>query len=245
MSRWLMLLLAIALPAQAGAQSVVPPVNEGVMSIFSDIARDIVHVPTGTRGTWLGAGAGLALAGRPFDDDFSSAPGAEWGRWSEFFDPGTYIGNGFVLAGVAVGTYTAGRVSGRHRLAHFGRDWIRAQAVSHVIVHSLKQATRRERPDGSGTLTFPSGHASATFASAVVLHRHLGGKWTVPVFAIATYVGASRMHENKHYFSDVIFGSAIGMASGLSVTRHVAAGDWVVTPAATQGGGMLVISREF
>jgi membrane-associated phospholipid phosphatase len=243
MSRWLMLLAILAFPVQANAQPVEGGGHDGLLTIFGDIARDVVLLPTGSSGTWLGGGAGLALAGHGLDDDFSSTPGQEWGRWSEFFDPGTYIGNGFVLAGAAVGTYSAGRLTGRPRLAHFGRDLIRAQAVSQIVVHTLKQATRRERPDGSGTLTFPSGHAAATFASAVVLHRHLRGRWTIPVYATAAFVGISRMHENKHYLSDVIFGSAIGIASGVTITRHIGNGEWSVMPAATRGGAAIVVTR--
>lgn len=243
MSRWVMLLAILVLPVPARAQAVDGIRQDGVLTIFGDIARDVVLLPTGDSGTWLGAGAGLALAGHSLDDDLSSAPGREWGRWSEFFDPGTYIGNGFALAGAAIGTYSAGRLTGRPRLAHFGRDLIRAQAVSQVVVHTIKQAARRERPDGSGTLTFPSGHAAATFASAVVLHRHLGGRWTIPVYATAAFVGVSRMHENRHYLSDVVFGSALGVAAGLTVTRHIGTGRWAVMPAATRGGAAIVVTR--
>jgi membrane-associated phospholipid phosphatase len=245
MYRCLVLLTVLALPGQAHAQTAQSRSPDGLRSLFADIGRDLVRIPAGASGQWLGAGAGLALLGHPLDDDLSSAPGEEWGRWSEFFDVGTYAGNGFVLASAAAATYSAGRLTGKPRLTHLGRDLIRAQAVSQVVVHTLKQVSRRKRPDGSGTLTFPSGHAAATFASAVVLHRHLEGRWTVPVYASAVLVGVSRMHENKHYLSDVIFGSAIGIASGLSVTRHIGKGEWTVAPEATHGGGAVTVTREF
>ena len=41
------------------------------------------------------------------------------------------------------------------------------------------------------------------------------------MFAIATYVATSRLSENRHFLSDVIFGASLGMASGWTVVgRH-------------------------
>jgi hypothetical protein len=38
----------------------------------------------------------------------------------------------------------------------------------------------------------------------------------VPAFALAAYLSGSRL-QSLHYLSDVVFGAAIGIASGLSV----------------------------
>ena len=67
---------------------------------------------------------------------------------------------------------------------------------------------------GHDGYAFPSGHASTTFASASVLEAHFGWKFGVPAYAFATYVAASRLHENRHYLSDVVFGGAIGWPPG-------------------------------
>jgi hypothetical protein len=37
---------------------------------------------------------------------------------------------------------------------------------------------------------------------------------------IASYVAMSRLHENRHFASDVVFGSAVGIIAGRTVTRH-------------------------
>ena len=37
---------------------------------------------------------------------------------------------------------------------------------------------------------------------------------------ISSYVALSRLPSNRHFLSDVIFGSAVGIASGRSVTFH-------------------------
>jgi hypothetical protein len=76
-------------------------------------------------------------------------------------------------------------------------------------------AVRRDRPiqlDGqqSKTYSFPSGHAAITFAAATVLQQHLGYCAAIPTYAIASYVAMSRLHDNRHYASDVVFGAALG-----------------------------------
>lgn len=42
----------------------------------------------------------------------------------------------------------------------------------------------------------------------------------VPTYLVASYVALSRLHDNRHYLSDVVFGAAIGIIVGRSVTYH-------------------------
>jgi hypothetical protein len=42
----------------------------------------------------------------------------------------------------------------------------------------------------------------------------------IPTYTVATYVALSRLADNRHFLSDVVFGSALGMASGRTITRH-------------------------
>jgi membrane-associated phospholipid phosphatase len=60
-------------------------------------------------------------------------------------------------------------------------DLVRAMVVNETITQTLKYTVRRERPDLSDRHSFPSGHASTTFAIATALERHLGWKGAVPV----------------------------------------------------------------
>ena len=59
-------------------------------------------------------------------------------------------------------------------MSHVGMDLIQSLAMSEALTQTLKYTTRRERPDGSGKNSFPSGHAADTFAFATALERHLG-----------------------------------------------------------------------
>src|SRR6185436_13866001 len=112
-------------------------------------------------------------------------------------------------------------------LARTGGDIMRAQLLSQLYVQTLKYTVRRERPDQSNNLSFPSGHSASAFATAGVLQRHYGWKVGVPATVVAAYVATARVHDNKHYLSDVIFGAAMGIASERTVTLH--AGRYGVT----------------
>jgi membrane-associated phospholipid phosphatase len=168
---------------------------------------------------WLGFGGAAALVLHPFDDNVNEH--FINGGSDAFWTFGKVLGLGYVQIGAAVGTWGVGRMIEKHgRTAHVGLDLLRAQVVTQSVTYGMKYSIRRERPDGTSGFSFPSGHASTTFASAAVLQRHFGWKAGIPTYALATYVAASRLHENRHYLSDVIMGGALGMAAGRAVTRH-------------------------
>jgi len=217
--------------------------DDRLSTLFVDIFRDIVHFPSEQTGVWLAGAGGASAFAALLDDRLSSEPGQEWGRWSETFDPGTWIGNGAVLGVSAAVTYGAGRAVGRHRTAVLGRDLLRAQALAGLLTHAVKITVRRQRPDGSSSYAFPSGHASTTFASAVVISRYVPRKWAFVTYGVASYVAVSRMHENRHYLSDVVFGSGLGIASGLTVMRNRNL-PWEIRPALTGSGVGIFVERR-
>ena len=53
-----------------------------------------------------------------------------------------------------------------------------------------------------------------------MLQRHFGPKAAIPSYLIASYIAVSRLHENRHFLSDVIFGAGVGYMVGHTVTRH-------------------------
>jgi membrane-associated phospholipid phosphatase len=200
------------------------PVSEtgrtGFKSLIHDTAFDFKHFVSDKEPLlWLAGGGAAALALHPLDDNVNDRFKAD-GAIHSAFKPGQIIGYGAVQIGAAVGTWAIGRkIDPQGRAAHIGLDLLRAQIVTQAFTYGLKYAVHRQRPDGTG-YSFPSGHASTTFATASVLERHFGWRAGIPTYAIATYVAASRLHENRHYLSDVIFGGALGLAAGRTVTRH-------------------------
>ena len=60
---------------------------------------------------------------------------------------------------------------------------------------------------------------------------------------LASYVAVSRLHENRHFLSDVVFGAAVGIISGRTATRHKR-DDYSVLMVPMRGGGALMVVRN-
>lgn len=84
------------------------------------------------------------------------------------------------------------------------------------VVNGLKYSVGTLRPDGSRYNSFPSGHTATAFAAAHILHKEYGGisPWiSVAGYTVASYVGVSRILNNRHWISDVLAGAGIGLLS--------------------------------
>jgi membrane-associated phospholipid phosphatase len=213
--------------------------------IFQDLGGDFVRLPTRENAMLLGIGAGLAGLAHPYDARATSSMHANDDA-KGFFGPGAYIGNFYLNLGASFATYAVGRASGNSKLAVVGADLVRAQIVSQATTQGIKYFAGRTRPDGTDR-SFPSGHTSSAFATATVLQRHYGWKVGIPAYALASYVGASRLNANKHYLSDVAFGAALGIVAGRTVTFGVGSTKFALAPIAAQGGvgiGLTKISKK-
>src|SRR5262249_41519141 len=136
------------------------------------------------------------------------------------FKAGKVVGNTGTLLGASLGTWAFGKLAGKHDISHVGLDALRAIGESEAMLQAMKSTIRRERPDHTSGYAFPSGHAADTFAVASVIQRRLSRKWSIVAYTVSSYVAMSRLHDNKHYLSDVVFGAALGTAIGRNVTRH-------------------------
>ena len=195
------------------------PRHTGIKAMVKDLGQDVIHLPSTENLFWAGVGGGLALAVHPADDNVNEAMvNSDFAH--NFFLPGKYLGSLPVLLGTAAGTYFVGRWKDQPKVSHVGMDLIQALAISELLTQSLKHATGRERPDHSDDTSFPSGHAADTFAFATALERHIGWKYAVPAYIFSSYVAISRLPANRHWFSDTVFGSAVGIVAGRTVTRH-------------------------
>ena len=76
-----------------------------------------------------------------------------------------------------------------------------------------------------------------------MIERHLGWRKAALGYGIASYVAVSRLHDNRHWLSDVVFGSAVGTIAGRTVVHH-AADYWAFTPVMLPGHGVAVIVRR-
>jgi len=122
------------------------------------------------------------------------------------------IGAVILPAGAAVGALVVKDHQGLGQLAL-------AYASTMAVVYILKPTVDRTRPDGGGQ-SFPSGHAASAFAGAAFLQQRYGWRLGVPAYALATYVGWSRVEADRHHPSDVVASAAIGIGANLLFTRH-------------------------
>lgn len=86
------------------------------------------------------------------------------------------------------------------------------------IAEGLKEAFPERRPDASNDKSFPSGHASVSFAAAASLQNRYGWKVGLPAQLVAAFVGFGRVEARKHHWYDVVAGAAIGESSGFLIT---------------------------
>jgi len=192
-------------------------------SLGHNLGDDVKHIPRWNSVYWLAGGGALALAVHQKDQEINAH--LVNSTTDKLWIPGHIIGSTPVILGSSVAAYVLGRARGQGRLQHLGMDEIEATLLAEGVAQGLKAAVRRERPvqtDGnqSTTYSFPSGHATVTFAAATVLQQHLGYKAGIPTYLIASYVAMSRLHDNRHYASDVVFGATLGIVIGRSVTWH-------------------------
>ncbi|MFZ9159343.1 MAG: phosphatase PAP2 family protein, partial [Aquirufa sp.] len=84
-----------------------------------------------------------------------------------------------------------------------------------AATQGLKATITEARPDGTEK-TFSSGHTATAFFGATVLaheYRDTHPEFVIAGYTLATATGALRIANNKHWVTDVLMGSAIGIAS--------------------------------
>ncbi|MGH7792910.1 MAG: phosphatase PAP2 family protein [Thermodesulfobacteriota bacterium] len=169
----------------------------------------------------LGIGAGAAIildqtdADAEIQDDLSDSIG-------DFAKIGDIGGREFTLVGITLSTYILGRFVRDEKLVETGKALIEAEILRAVMTKIIKVSTGRERPNGGEdrfSSSFPSGHASGSFALASVFDVMYGHKIGIPLYTLAGFVGFSRLSDNKHFLSDVLFGAVLGTVVGRTVAR--------------------------
>jgi hypothetical protein len=98
-------------------------------------------------------------------------------------------------------------------------DLALAMVRAAIVTNALKYAVDERRPNGGGS-SFPSGHTSFAFTGAEFIRKEYGWGWGVPAYAIASYVGWTRVEARAHYTHDVLAGAAIGILANHDWGEH-------------------------
>lgn len=105
--------------------------------------------------------------------------------------------------------------------------------ISGFIVSILKMSIGRSRPyKEEGAFRFspfnihsenhsmPSGHTGAAFGIASCISEECSNPFiTIISYSTAGLVGLSRIHDNKHWASDVFFGAVLGVSVGKTIAK--------------------------
>jgi membrane-associated phospholipid phosphatase len=131
-----------------------------------------------------------------------------------------------VVATVPAMLLAIGEISRDQDFRNYGWKSCEAALDGLLVAIVVKAATQRARPHEGRTYgfweggnSFPSGHATVAWAVAATTASHFARHRWVPwvVYPAAGLISFSRVSSGHHFPSDVVFGSAIGVAIG----RHV------------------------
>lgn len=222
------------MPASADLSAVAPSAKAD-RSFVQTIADNLKSVASKESVSVLSAATAFALFASPFDENLTFSASCSTFLKTTFEPWARVVGQEWLLGSGALATYAIGRAFDRPRVAAVGGDLIEAQIVSGVTTFALKHAIRRTRPDGEPR-SFPSGHASGTFAVATVVQRHFGLKGAIPAYTAAVLISGARMQANSHYPTDLILGAAVGILSGRAATFELGSKRIQLSPTAAPGG---------
>ncbi len=107
-----------------------------------------------------------------------------------------------------------------HQAEHSFKDrtliLLTATAINNGVTFGLKSITNEQRPGEEKFNSFPSGHTSNAFMGAEFLRQEFKNSspwYGVVGYGLGTTVAYLRIYNNKHWFSDVVAGAAVGVLS--------------------------------
>lgn len=151
------------------------------------------------------AGTTATLLSRPNDDHFSQTWKDQQKMNTATVDFGDQLGSG-VPSVLIVGFQYWLDQNKFHSDSH-----LRSIVWNTLIVQTMKFSIGRPRPgESENRQSFPSGHSAVSFATATSLTYAYGWKAAVITYPLATFVAATRVAKNTHWFSDVVAGAFIG-----------------------------------
>jgi len=136
------------------------------------------------------------------------------------------IGSGKIPLPITAGMFIYGNFAKKTRPCTAAMNALKSYIITSALIQIPKYTLQRQRPfvepndsfswfnglDGTRYRSFPSGHTTAAFAFATSFALEYNDKkWVAPIcYSFATLAGLSRIHDNKHWASDVFLGAVLG-----------------------------------
>ncbi|MFG1493069.1 phosphatase PAP2 family protein [Halobacteriovorax sp. GFR7] len=197
---------------------------------------------------WTGTGItlGLRLLKEYKGVDEIQKRAAQKNHLKELGKFGGDIGYGVLNGAYIIGQYFWGGKLGKERASHM----LQATAYTVGTTVALKTAVDESRPGYPDEKdSFPSGHASASFAFASVVTAQHGWGWGSAAHLAAIFISFSRLNDSWHYLHDVTAGMTIGLSYGWGIYfNHVEYNKpyWLsILPTAKLDGLTLSFSQSF
>jgi membrane-associated phospholipid phosphatase len=187
-------------------------------------------------GQWLTfaavVGAGAVIFA--FDRDIYEAVQKQKTDFSRGASPYIRVfGDGGFLIGLTAALYASGEIFAAPGLRKTALLGLESFLTTEALVLALKVAVGRARPYigesshnfhpftfRTGYTSFPSGDASGAFSVATVIAERTDSVFVdVLVYGLAGLVALYRVHDQFHWPSDVLLGSALGFVVGKKVCR--------------------------
>jgi membrane-associated phospholipid phosphatase len=181
-----------------------------------------------------------------------------------FFDVFEPFGNSAITIPALIGFYMYGRFGENEKVERTALLASESFLVTSLFTGVLKIGMGRVRPsevgasantfhapwaDGAGH-SFPSGHTSTAFAIATVIaNEYENVPLLAPIsYGIASLTALSRLNDEKHWASDIVFGAALGYFTSKTILKlhnNKKGRHFTIYPRVDQRGGGLVLSTRF
>jgi membrane-associated phospholipid phosphatase len=184
---------------------------------------------------WLVPFTGATAAALNYDSDAQRQLGSNANRENISHNI-SWLGSPEAAIGEGIGIYALGTFSNNGHLAETGILATEAVIDASIVAQGFKFVANRARPtqgeqigdfwpggikDYSVNRSFPSGHATASWAFARVIGEEYRSLFPrLLAYGFATTISVVRITGRDHFPSDVLVGGGIGFLTGGYVYRH-------------------------
>jgi len=258
----LLLLAAPACATEISNISIGGEVAGGIQRLGGEAVELIttpLQVENGNVFITLGIAGALALT-YTFDKQIQEKlPARSNSSLNKATDAGSLAGDPFLHLGLAALVYGGAIVADSAKWKETGEMMGEALILADAATLLIKESSGRGRPGVTAAKddfrpfgfrkdydSLPSMHTSSSFALASVLAATTDSiAMKTAYYTAATFVGFSRMYQNKHWASDVLLGAVIGELCGRVVTGfHAGRNKLALAPQAFEGGaGLAMVGR--